>query len=284
MAKQLTISNERLSVTISAKGAEMKSIIMDGKERLWEGDGAVWSGQAPILFPICGGLKDDKFIFEGQEYKLPKHGFARGSEFEIESAGKDKAVFLLRSNEERLASYPFEFEFRVTYSLDETKINVQYSALNLSGKDMYFSVGAHEAYSCPEGIEEYSVIFEEPENLDSNILNGNLLEYETVNIGSNVRELPLKYEYFASDALVFLNLKSRKAALLNRNTGEKVEVEYDGFDYFLLWTKPGAKYICLEPWCGIQDFVDSDGDITNKRGIIRLSPDRICVKTHSILF
>lgn len=284
MAKQLTIANEYIRVTISAQGAQMQSIIKDGKELLWEGDPAVWSGQAPVLFPICGGLKDDKYVFEGKEYTLKKHGFARNSEFEVETQEPERAVFLLRADEERLGQYPFACEFRVIYSLDKTKINVEYNVKNLSGKDMYFSFGAHEAYACPEGIEDYSVIFEVPEELNSNILNGNLLEYETVHIGSDVKELPLKYEYFAVDALVFLNLKSRKATLKNRKTGKEITVTFDGADYFLLWTKPGGKYICLEPWCGIQDFVDSDYDITKKPGIRKLSPDSVYAWKHSILF
>lgn len=284
MQKQLTIQNEYIRVTISTQGAEMKSILKDEKEMLWEGDPAVWSGQAPVLFPICGGLKDDKYIFEGKEYTLKKHGFARNSEFEVETQEPERAVFLLKTNAEHLIGYPFACEFRVIYSLDKTKINVEYNVKNLSGKDMYFSFGAHEAYACPEGIEDYSVIFEVPEELNSNILNGNLLEYETVHIGSKVKELPLKYEYFAVDALVFLNLKSRKATLKNRKTGQEITVTFDGADYFLLWTKPDGKYICLEPWCGIQDFVDSNYDITTKPGIQKLSPDSVYAWKHSILF
>lgn len=282
MSEIITISNSVLTVAVSTYGAELKSIIKDGKEYLWDGNPDVWSGQAPILFPLCGGLKDDKYIYDGKEYSLPKHGFARKSEFVAESVSEESATFLLKSNPDTLKNYPFEFELRITYTLNGNTIDVKNEVINKGVNDMYFSIGAHEGYACPEGIEEYSVIFEVPENLNASVLDGNLLEYNTVKIGENVTELPLKQEYFAIDALVFLDLKSRKASIKNRKTGKIIDVEYDGADYLLLWTKPNAKYICFEPWCGIPDFVDSDFDITKKKGIIRLEAGNTCIKKHSI--
>ena len=154
----------------------------------------------------------------------------------------------------------------------------------MTDKNMYFSIGAHEAYACPEGIEEYSIVFDKAEDLNASRLEGNFLKYETVNVGENISEFPLKTEYFATDALVFLDLKSKKVSLKNRKTGEAIEVDFNGFPYLLLWTVPGAGYICIEPWCGIPDFVDSDYDITKKKGIIKVLPESICSKTHSILF
>ncbi len=282
--KLITISNEYLTAEISAKGAELQSIKTDGRERLWNGDPSVWSGRAPLLFPVCGALKDDKFVFGGKEYTLPRHGFARQSQFEIESAELQKAVFLLRSSEKTLAVYPFEFELRVIYTLDKTCINIEYEVKNLTNGEMYFSIGSHEAYSCPEGIENYSVIFDKAENLIANRLDGALVGSRTVDLGQNTRELPLKCEYFEEDSLNFLNLNSRRVILKNRKTGEEIKVDFEGAEYFLIWQKPGASYICLEPWCGIADFCDSDYDITKKPGIVKLSPNQAFTKRHSITF
>lgn len=282
--KNIVIANDKLTVEISHLGAEIKSVKGENGEYMWDGNPNVWSGQAPILFPICGGLKDDKYIYDGKEYKLPKHGFARRSQFESVFAEKNKAVFSLKSNAETTKVYPFDFELLVTYELLENTLDVIYEVKNNGDGEMYFSVGSHEAYACPEGIEEYSVIFEKDEEFISNILNGNLLEYDTIKIAENGVELPLKYEYFAVDAQVFLNLKSRKATLKNNVTGKEITVAFDGSDYFLLWTKPDGKYMCLEAWCGIQDFVDSDYDIAHKRGIIRLDMGKNCVKKHSVTF
>ena len=284
MAEQLILSNGIIQATFSTKGAELLSVIKDGQEKIWIGDPDVWPAHAPFLFPICGGLKDDKYIYEGKEYTLQKHGYIRFAEFEVESQTDTKLVFLHRWDDETLSQFPFHYELRVIYTLEGSELKVDYNVKNLDESDMYYSIGAHEGYYCPEGIEEYSVIFDKCENLDSNILNGNLLEHEIVNVGENTCELPLKYEYFAVDALVFLNLNSRKVSLKNRKTGVEVGLEFEDHDFFLLWTKPGAKYICMEPWCGCQDFVDSDYDFKNKKGIIKLSGREEKTKTHKIIF
>lgn len=284
MAEQLKISNGIITAVISTKGAELKSVVKDGTEILWDGNPDIWSGQAPLLFPICGGVKDDKYIFEGKEYTLEKHGFARKSEFQVERAEEAFATFILRSNEETKKRYPFDFELRVTYTLVDSKIDVAYSVKNVGNGNMYFSIGAHEGYACTGGVEEYSLIFDKEEDFACNILDGNLLEYNTYSVGEG-RELPLKYDFFDIDALTFLNLKSRGVDLVHRPTGKSLRVEFEGFDYLFVWTKPKAyaNYICIEPWCGIPDFVDSDFDITKKRGIVKLEANSEKVLTHSII-
>lgn len=276
------ITDGILTASISEKGAELKSLKKDGKELIWCADPAVWGNSCPVLFPLCGGLKEDKFIYEGSEYILGKHGFARGSIFKAEEVGKDSAVFLLASNADTLQSYPFEFELRVKFRLENGSLSTTYEVKNPGKKTMYFSVGAHEGYACPEGIEEYSVVFEQEEDFLSTELNGNLLEYKQTAACERSRTIDLKYDYFAVDALVFTGLKSRSAALKNNRTGSRIDLSFDGFDYFLLWTKPGAKYICLEPWCGIPDYIDSDYDITKKPGINALAAGEVFSRVHVI--
>ena len=284
MAEQLILSNGIIQATFSTKGAELLSVIKDGQEKIWIGDPDVWPAHAPFLFPICGGLKDDKYIYEGKEYTLQKHGYIRFAEFEVESQTDTKLVFLHRWDDETISQFPFHYELRVIYTLEGSELKVDYNVKNLDESDKYYSIGAHEGYYCPEGIEEYSVIFDKSEDLDSNILSGNLLERDIINVGKNTCELPLKYEYFEVDALVFLNLKSRKVLLKNIKTGKEISLEFEGHDSFVLWSKPGAKFICMEPWCGCHDFVDSNYDFKNKKGIIKLSGREEKTKTHKIIF
>lgn len=284
MSQLITISNDILKVSISSYKAELMSVIKNGKEFIWQANSEAWNQRCPIVFPICGGLKDDKYTYRGKEYTLPKHGFAKFSEFEVESVADKKAVFLLRSNEETLKGYPFEFEFRAIFELDNEKLCVSYETKNLSDTDMYYSVGAHESYACPNGIEEYSVIFDIPENLERNTLTGNFLNNERVSLGLGdaVTELPLKYDYFASESLVFTNLKSRKVTLLNRNTKEEISIAFPNHDYLVIWTIPKDGYVCLEPWCGVPDFVGSSFDITEKQGIITIPSGKSDTRTHII--
>ena len=156
------------------------------------------------------------------------------------------------------------------------------SSIASSRFTLYFSIGAHEAYACPEGIEEYSVIFECKEDIRHTLNAGNLLLHEDTLILENTNELPLKTEYFEIDALILLSLKSRKASLKHRKTGRTITLDFDGFDSFLIWTKPGAGYVCLEPWAGIPDFDDSDYDITHKPEIIEAEAGETVIKTHTI--
>ena len=195
--------------------------------------------------------------------------------------------YISKSNEETFKVFPFEYELRVIYTLQNSKVNIEYNIKNLSEKEMYCSIGAHEAYSCPGGVEKYSVIFDKKEDFNSIKLNNALLTNETFNIGKNTNEIKLSYKYFVPeiDTLVFSDLKSRKAWIKNNETEESIQIEYDGFDYLGIWTiKKGAEYICFEPWCGIPDFVDTDGDITKKAGIMKIPAKKTLVKTHIITF
>lgn len=280
----ITIKNERLTVEISTLGAELQSVKYNNEEYLWHGDPAVWSGRAPVLFPICGGLKDNKYIYDGKEYTLFKHGFGRLSEYVAETVEEDRAVFLLTSSEETKASYPFDFELRISYTLCNNSIKVGYDVTNKTDGDMYFSIGAHEAYACPEGADEYYLKFEKKERLTHNELNGMLLTEKYVVIAEDTDVLPLKHEYFDIDALTFLNLKSHSVALCKKDGSKKITVDFDGFDYMFVWTKPGVKtgYLCVEPWCGLPDFEGTSYDFTQKRAINKISPSETFKRVHKI--
>lgn len=278
------LKNGTLTVEISELGAEMKRVCLAGEERLWNSDPAYWGSSAPVMFPICGGLPEDKFIYKGKEYKLNKHGFAKLSQFEAEHNDGLKAVFLLKDSPETLKQYPWHFELRISYSLCGSAVKVGYEVKNISDENMYMSIGAHEAYACPEGVEDYDIIFEKKETLYSCVLDGNLLSYERVPLLKDSDTLPLYDKYFAVDALVFKDLKSRAATLRNRKTGKSTTVKFGGFDYFLLWKKPNAGYICLEPWTGIPPYVDAGKEITEKEGITAVEAGGSLCKTHTIYF
>lgn len=277
----ITISNEYLTATFSEIGAELKSLKYDGKEYIWYGDPAFWTGSSPVLFPICSGLKDDEFIYQGKTYSLQKHGFARRSEWAVESAVGNTATFLLSSGNCPHDNYPFEYEFRITYTLIGKKVVVEYNIKNLTDGDMYFSVGAHEAYNCPEGIENYEIIFDKKENLDAYQLVGPLLSYDTVNYGKDIATLQLDHSLFSNDCLIFKNLNSRGVALHNKSTGQKIKVNFEEFPYLLIWTAPNAPFICIEPWCGITDSIDTNKQLSQKEGIEKIEKDGSFYRMHS---
>lgn len=281
MEQRVTIQNKELTVEISSLGAEIKSVKKDGVQMMWSGDPAVWNGVAPILFPICGSLKEDKYQYEGREYTLSKHGFIKYTLFEVESQSQEQVVFVTRSNEKTRESYPFDFEFRAAFRLSGSTLSVEYGVKNC-GRELYFSLGAHEAYACPEGIEEYGLLFDQEETFDSTRLEGSLIREDTIRVSEPSRLLPLKESYFKEDTLVFQQLKSRKVTLAHQNSSKKITLSFPGHDYFMVWHKPGGRYICLEPWCGLPDEVGSSYDFTRKKGIIRLTDE--AVYSHQITF
>ena len=280
----ITISSERLEVVISPVGAELQSVHLDGKERLWQGDAEYWEGRAPILFPICGGVKNDTYTIGGKSYSLNKHGFARTSVFAEEKLSDCSARFTLTDSEATRVQYPFSFSLVVTYAVSENRLSVNYAIKNKNDGLMYFSIGAHEAYSLESDVDNYSVIFEKSEDFNAYDLCGNEVCNTYKSLLKNSDTLPLKDEYFKIDALVFKTLKSRKATLINNETKHGATLEFPNNDYFLIWKKPKARYVCLEPWSGIPDSVDSDGVFEHKEGILKLEAHETYTQGHTISF
>lgn len=278
----ITIKNEFLTAKINEMGAELKGLEFNGTKYLWEGNPDVWAGSAPLMFPVCGGLKDDKYTLNGKEYTLGKHGYARKKLFEVESVTDNSAVFLHKSNDETKKSFPFDYELRLIYTLSGKTLKVDYSVKNLSDDTMYFNIGSHEGYYTPEGIEDYDVIFPQNETLDSYVLYGNILSNQKLPIIKDQNILPLYDKYFTIDAVVFKDLKSKSAMLRNRKTGKALRIDFPDDNYFVLWHVPNAPYICLEPWNGIHDIVGSSYDITEKEGITSLNANTEFKHTHSI--
>lgn len=215
MAEQIILSNDIMSVTISLMGAQMTGVKKYGKELLWQGDPSVWAGQAPVLFPLCGGLKDGIYTYLGKEYSIEKHGFARKSEFKVESNSRTQAVFMISSDEETKKQYPFDFQFRIIYTLNDTELSVEYKVSNLTDGPMYYSVGSHEAYSCPGGIENYTLLFDKKEELLSNLVLDGLISRRCISLGENTDKLKLSYDLFDFDSVIFSSLKSDKVTLKN---------------------------------------------------------------------
>lgn len=281
----IELKNGLLTVQIAELGAEIKSVQYKETEYMWNGRAEVWGGTAPIMFPICGGLKNDTYTFEGKEYHLTRHGFAKTSLFEVEQVSDTAVTLCLRSNPETLEKYPFDFEFFVTYALEENSVKVTYRVHNLSDKTMYFNVGSHEGYYTPEGIEDYDVIFDEEETLTATHTYGPILGNTSSLVLKDSKVFPLYDKHFAIDALVFKEgIRSRAATLRNRRSGRAVRVDFPDCKYFLLWHKYASPFICLEPWNGISDVIGTGYDLTEKEGISSLAVGEEYLNRHTITF
>ncbi len=270
MSENLVIlKNEYLTVSIDSFGAEIKSIkSANGEERIHQSD-MFWKGSAPILFPICGVLYDGKLHIDGKEYEMKSHGFAKLSQFDIMEFTDDLAVFSLTSNEETRKVYPYEFELVITFKLLGKSIDVSYEVINDSEKNMYFSIGCHEGYNCMSGLSAYEIEFETEERA---------VPYSDGDDDFGFAKGPMK-SFSLSDELfrdsrsvVFKNPTSNALTLRAKDNSEKIRVEYEGFDYLVLWAEPNSQFVCIEPWCGMGELYSSYEDISKKEGIKELAP------------
>lgn len=278
----ITIKNQHLTAAFSEKGAELKSLCCNGTEYIWPGDPSVWALSAPLLFPICGGLKDDHYFLDGVRYEMQKHGPVRFALFTVETLGEDHVTFVHRSDETTKINYPFDYKLSVIFTLKEKSLSVRYQVENLGRETMYFSIGGHEGYFCPEGIEEYEILLPAPETLDSSVLEGNVLGNEKRRVITNSDRIPLQYEDYAVDALVFESMQAKSVVLRHKENRRALRLTFKDCDYFLLWTKPDAPYICMEPWCGIGDHKDCDQNLKTKKGIQALAQGAVFSAEHCI--
>jgi galactose mutarotase-like enzyme len=271
----ITLENEYLKATINLHGAELSSLFSKASETeyLWNGDATFWPRQSPVLFPIVGGLIDDTFNYKGKSYQLPKHGFARDVSFELEEASAERASFTLKSNEESLGYYPFEFLLRIIYTLEGSKIAVGYEVENPASETLYFSIGAHPAFNVPlkEGTyEDYYLEFEKEETVQQLILTGNIVTGSSPFFDQQ-KTLPLKASLFYDDALIFEDLNSTKISLKNKKSTQGLTFDFKGFPYMGIWAARDAPFVCIEPWCGIADFEGHNQKLEDKQGIMALS-------------
>lgn len=266
-----TLSNSILSVSINSKGAELISIQNNQTKReyIWEGNPEYWGKHSPILFPIVGTLKNNAYRFNGQNYTLPRHGFARDCEFKVISQEQDKVIFSLQENAATLAVYPFDFELQVGYTLIKNELVVSYLIRNNNQMTMPFCIGGHPAFALKNAFTDYSLRFEKEENLISYALENDLISDKTAIVKLQQNELQLRYSLFDKDALVFKSMASKQIQLLENNV-PILHFKYSDFPHFGLWTKVGAPFICLEPWLGYADTLAATGNLTEKEGITLL--------------
>lgn len=268
--------------TVAERGAELLSYTgKDGREYLWNGDPAVWSGHSPLLFPVIGNAMQGRVRIGGQTYEMPKHGLVRGADFSLRAQGEDFAEFGFAADAETRRSYPFDFELLVRHTLLEDGFSTSYIVENHGNARMPFCIGGHPAFVCPmrEGarFEDYVVRFAQAETGENTLVNseGYIRGKEMLPGFQNSDTLSLDYGLIeVRDTLIFENLRSRKVWLVHRESGEGLSFAFPHFDLLALWTKPGmqAPYLCIEPWSGLPAVVGESGNFEDKPYVRWLAP------------
>jgi galactose mutarotase-like enzyme len=275
-ADRARISSGELDVEISPLGAELYAIRdRAGRDLLWNGDPAFWKGRAPILFPIIGELRGGRYRFDGRDYQMPKHGFARRSTFEVLPGAADAVTMRLDPTDAIRAIYPFEFRLEITFAVEAASLRITAAIANRGERSMPASFGFHPAFRWPlpfgQPRADHAIRFSHPEPAPiRRIDRGGLLTptpHPTPVEGDRLR---LRDDLFVDDALIFDQLSSRSVRY-GAADGPGIEVSFEDFDTLGVWTKPGAPFICIEPWRGVADPEGFDGDIRDKPGIMEIA-------------
>lgn len=270
------IRNDSWTAKVDSLGAQLVSFQgKDGFEYLWTGDPRYWKSHAPVLFPIVGALREGRTKIGGEWFEMGQHGFARNSEFSLESQAGDQISLRLSSDFETKKRYPFSFSLTVTYSLTDTGITTAFSIENTGDKVMPFVIGGHPGFNLPVNetarFEDYVLRFEKPETQRCPaIVEGQALidPNETAFVLENQSEIPLLHSLFYHDALIFENLNSTRVQVVNPSSGRGIEMDFSQFPMLGVWSaKNDGPYVCLEPWTGCATRTDEGDEFEQKKGM-----------------
>ncbi len=272
MASIVSISTPALSAEISTTGAELMRLQdRTGADLLWDGDPAFWASRSPLLFPIVGEAKANRIKVDGTTYEIGRHGFARTSTFTLVRSDAASCTFRLEASEATRRHYPFAFRLDVTYRIEAATLRMEAEVTNTGDGVMPASFGFHPAlrWPLPYGTSRaaHEIVFEHDEPAPIRRPVDGLLSTAQFPTPVHERHLKLHDDLFEDGALVFDTLASRSVVY-----GDAVRVAFPHMPHLGIWTKPGAGYVCIEPWQGHASPEGFDGELADKPGMVAIAP------------
>lgn len=272
MSDIVSISSPELSAQISATGAELVRLQdRSGLDLLWDGDPASWTSHAPLLFPIVGEAMGNRITVAGRAYEIGRHGFARTARFALVSSDAARCTWRLEASEATRRQYPFDFRLDITYRIEAAALHMTADVTNTGDGTMPAAFGFHPAlrwplpYGKPRAAHEIVFQQEEPAQIRRPI--DGLLSSARYPTPVRDRRLVLHDSLFEDGAIVFDELASRSLIY-----GEALRVSFPRMPHLGIWTKPGAGYVCIEPWQGHASPEDFDGELADKPGMVAIMP------------
>lgn len=274
----IAITSGQLTARVNPMGAELWSLTDSlGREYMTDADPAFWTGHAPLLFPVVGALSGGKLRLDGREYPLPRHGFARHSRFEVIETGESHVRFGLSDSAETRAVYPFAFALEITFHVEHRALRMTATVRNPGDAPMPFSFGYHPAFAWPlpggAAKADHVIAFSEAEpgpirRVDQ--ATGLLLpDAEPTPVAGH--HLALDAALFAADAMIWDRLESRSLTF-GAPGGAQLAIAFPDMPMLGIWQKPGAAFLCIEPWQGHADPQGFAGDFRDKPGVVTLQP------------
>ena len=286
----IELKSDDLQVEFQSLGGALSSIKdKDGVEYLWQGDPTYWSGQAPVLFPICGSVRNDTVLYDQEDGsqvkgKIPRHGLVRKKEFELVNQTENSVTFAIEDDEEMYANYPYHFRLEITYTVTGKTIRTQYEIYNKEAeKSMSYFIGGHPGFNCPlledEVYEDYYLEFEKPETctVPKPFPETGMLDFKDRSSWlENQKEIDLNYDLFNYDAVTLDNLESRSVSLKSRKHDKGLKLHFNEFPNLIVWsTLNKGPFIALEPWSGLSTSLEERDRLEDKKGVKVLKPGDI---------
>ncbi len=272
-------------MTTTNLGGELLSFKLEGIEKIHQGEEArdekgnvYWKRHAPVLFPIVGKLRRNQTIINGKTFDMSQHGFARDLEYEPVTKLDNFHSYVLKSNSYTMARFPYDFELYNTYIQEENKLTFLYKVVNTGSSIMPFGIGSHPAFKIDQDDLKrgnYYLEFEDEEKLVHflYLIDGLVGTDYAKNQLINNRILKIDDHTFDNDAIIIKGVQNKKIVLKNRRTGKTVlKMNFEGWPYLGIWAKPGAPFICLEPWMSTADRINSTNIFAEKTSMIKLNP------------
>ncbi len=295
-----TLNNQILAIQVADQGAELISIRnhKTGKEYLWNADPAYWKRHAPILFPVVGSLKDKSYTYQGKNYSMLQHGFARDMKFTPGSRTGEELWFYLEDTGDTRRVYPFRFRLELGYRLEGDTVTALWRVSNTGDSTMHFSIGGHPAFLLhPEKQAGDRAIpsqelcyfrFDTEKPLHYLLVDDNGLEvkkpFEEQHILNTERSIyPIHPQLFDHDALIIEDHQCHQVSLLDSSREAYLTVTFDA-PLFGLWSPAGrnAPFVCIEPWYGRCDSGRFDGTLEEREYSNRLEPGEVFEASYRI--
>ena len=286
----IEVKSDQLTVQFITLGGALSSIKdRDGIEYLWQGDATYWSGQAPVLFPICGSLREDTAFYshaDGTETKgsIPRHGLVRKNEFELVNQTENSVTFAIEDDENTYQNYPYHFRLEITYLVTGKTVRTQYKIFNKeTSKVMPFFIGGHPGFNCllldDEVYEDYYLEFEKEEtcSVPRPFPETGLLDFQDRSPWLvSQKEVDLSYDLFSVDAVTLDELQSRTIALRSRKHDKGLKVNFQEFPNLIIWsTLNKGPFIALEPWSGLSTSLEEGDHLEDKKNVRLLEPGQV---------
>lgn len=227
--------NDNIAVILPDKGATVLSFYTKGTEVFYQDMDNIHSPERPrcgipFLFPVFGRTPEDSI------YPMDIHGFGHTSKWKVVSHSKAELCLELIANEETRKVYPFEFRVELIFTVNDGVLNIHQIYQNQDEKDMPFAFGFHPYFA--GNPTKFSVKVDAEMEMD--MATGQPKPFDK-------RLVQIDFPEGAPESGAFF-LQAKNSAILNREDGRQVHMQFDGsFNRLVFWAVKGKEFLCVEP-------------------------------------